>query len=221
MKFGKVYMSKVIVLATSKGGTGKSTLTRSLAAHYFASGFSVGVIDADPQGSIINRHDFDGPLKDLKVLSNPEETIGNTIEELRDVCDIVIVDTGGFRNKTTIRALVKTDIAIIPMKPSADDVSGALETLSLINEINETPERSGNPIKCRMILTMTQHGTVIARHIRKELEDQKYPLLKTEMYLRVAYPEAAIKGLCPTVVDPEGAAARDISALIKELATEI
>jgi cellulose biosynthesis protein BcsQ len=46
-------MSFVIVLATSKGGAGKTTLATCLAAHWYNMGMKIAVIDADPQGSII------------------------------------------------------------------------------------------------------------------------------------------------------------------------
>ncbi len=34
---------------------------------------------------------------------------------------------------------------------------------------------------------------------------------------RVAYPEAGIEGLSPSVIEPDGAAARDIAALVHEI----
>lgn len=210
-------MAKVITFATSKGGVGKSTLARNLAAHWINVGMKVAIIDADPQGSIINRHDPEGPLKNLAVLAEPEESVSGLIEDIKNQYDFVLVDTGGFRNRTTVRALVTSDLAIIPLKPSADDVAGALETHKLIMELNKTPERVYNHIKYRMIITMSQQGTVISRHVRSELEQLGYMLLKSEMYHRVAYPEAAINGLSPCITDPEGAAARDVAKIINEL----
>ena len=68
-----------------------------------------------------------------------------------------------------------------------------------------------------MILTMTMRGTVIARHVRSQLKAAGYPLLQAEMPHRVAYPEAGIEGLSPGVTDPDGAAARDIAAIVHEL----
>ena len=209
--------AKIITLATSKGGVGKSTLARNIAAHWINLGMKVAIIDADPQGSIINRHDPDGPLKELIVIAEPEENVGNVIEEIKHKYTHIIVDTGGFRNRTTIRALIKSDLAIIPLKASADDVSGALETHNLIKELNKTPERSSLPIKYRMIITMTQVGIVLAKHVRNELEGKGYMLMNSEMYHRVIYPETAINGLSPCITDPEGPAARDISAIIQEI----
>lgn len=212
-----VNMNPVITLATSKGGAGKSTLARSLGGHWFNVGMKLAIIDADPQGSIINKHDPQGLMGTVTVIADPEETVFNTIESLQEEYSPIIVDTGGFRNRTTIRALVKSDIALIPLKPSADDVSSAIETYNLIQEINQTPERKSNPIKYRMVLTMTQQGTVISKHVRQELVDMGYLLLRSELNLRVSYPEAALKGLPPNLVEPESPAARDISSIVSEI----
>lgn len=210
-------MYNVITLATSKGGAGKSTLARSLAAHWLVSGFNPAIIDADPQGSIIARYNPDGPFGKIKVVADPEESVFSTIEDLIGKNKPIIVDTGGFRNRTTIRALIKTDLALIPLKPSADDMTVAIETYQLIKELNDTPERYGNPIKIRMIITMSQQGTVISRHARNELEEVGLPIMRSEMYQRVAYPETAISGLAPSLVEPEGAAAQDIARIAAEI----
>jgi chromosome partitioning protein len=212
-------MAQVIVLATSKGGAGKSTLVRNLAAHWFNVGRNVVVIDADPQASIYNRHDIEGPLGKMKVIAEPEENVQHVIDEISTQHEIIVVDTGGFRNRTTIRALIKANLALIPLKPSADDVAGAIETYQLIKELNQTAELIQNPIKYRMVMSMTQHGTVISRHIRQELESASYLMLKSEMFHRVAYPEAALSGLSPCITDPEGAAARDIANIVSDIST--
>jgi chromosome partitioning protein len=210
-------MFGVITLATSKGGVGKSSLGRSLAAHWFTVGQKPALVDADPQRSLANRYDPEGRLGAVPVVAEPEERVDEVIEELRKRHAPVIVDTAGFRNRTTIGALVATDLALIPLKPAVEDVDAAIGTYELIREINEADEREGRPIKVAMILTMTLRGTVIARHVRDQLADAGYPLLKAEMLNRVAYPEAGIEGLSPCITDPDGAAARDIAAIAQEL----
>src|ERR1700735_938221 len=186
-------MFGVITLATSKGGSGKSTLARSLAAHWSALGHRPALVDADPQRSLANRYDPHGRLK-VPVIAEPEERVSEIIEELRLKHAPVIVDTAGFRNRTTIGALVATDLAIIPLKPAVEDVDAAIATYDLIQEINQTEERDGRPIKVAMVLTMTMRGTVIARHVRLQLTSAGYPLMTAEMPNRVAYPEAGIDG---------------------------
>lgn len=210
-------MFAVITLATSKGGVGKSSLGRSLAAHWFAIGHKPVLVDADPQRGLINHYNPDGPMGAVPVVAEPEERVSEVIDELRQHHAPVIVDTAGFRNRTTIGALVATDLAIIPLKPAVEDVDAAIATYDLIREINETDERKGQSIKVAMVLTMTMRGTVIARHVREQLTEARYPLLKAEMLNRVAYPEAGIEGLSPSITDPDGAAARDIAAIAHEI----
>ena len=210
-------MFGVIALATSKGGVGKSSLGRSLAAHWLTVGHKPALVDADPQRSLANRYDPKGRLGAVPVVAEPEERVGEVIEELRRRHAPVIVDTAGFRNRTTIGALVATDLAIIPLKPAVEDVDAAIATFDLIKEINATDEREGRPIRVAMVLTMTMRGTVIARHVRDQLTEAGYPLLTAEMLNRVAYPEAGIEGLSPSITEPDGAAARDIAAIAQEL----
>ena len=133
-------MLGVLTLATSKGGAGKSTLARSLAAHWLLVGHKPALVDADPQRSIANRHDATGKLGALPVIAEPELRVRDVIAELREKHAPVIVDTAGFRNRTSISALVASDIALIPLKPSAEDVEAAIATYELIQEINATPE---------------------------------------------------------------------------------
>lgn len=210
-------MGKVIVLATSKGGAGKTTLARSLACHWWNLGLKVCVIDADPQGSFSKKHDPNGLLKNMTVISQPEETVYEEILENKLTHDYVIVDTGGFRNRTMIRALVSSDLAVIPLKPSSDDVEEAINTYKVLQELSKVPEREGRTVCYRMVLTMSNQGTVISRHVKDELKKMGYLILDAELYNRVAYPEAGIKGLAPNITEPDGAASRDIDKIVNEL----
>jgi chromosome partitioning protein len=208
----------VLVLATGKGGVGKSSLARSLAGHWLYIGQRPAIIDADPQASIASFHDEEGPMGKVPVIADPElESVRGTISELVERHRPVIVDTAGFRNKTTIVACVAADLVLIPLKAAAEDVREAIAMFNLISELNATPERQSNPIRAAMVLTMTTPGTVIARHVRKELEAAGFPLLLAEVTQRVAYPELSMKGLAPSIADPEGAAARDIGRVAMEL----
>lgn len=210
-------MFGVITLITPKGGTGKSTLARSLAAHWSTVGYKPALVDADPQRTLAARFNPDGPMGRIPIVAEPEERVAEVVEELKAAYAPVIVDTAGFRNRTAITALVATDLAVIPLKPAIEDIEGAVAAFALIREINGTPERAARPIQAAMVLTMTMTSTVISRHARSQLTEAGYPLLKAEMANRVAYPEAGIEGLSPSIIAPDGPAARDIAAIAQEI----
>ena len=79
-------MFGVITLITPKGGTGKSTLARSLGAHWSLTGHKPALV----------------------------ERVADVIEDLRARHAPVIVDTAGFRNRTAITALAacRTELSI-------------------------------------------------------------------------------------------------------------
>lgn len=210
-------MNFVIVMATSKGGAGKTTLALSLAAHWYNNGMKVALIDADPQGSIINTYDPSGPMKDIKVFSDPETTVTDTIKECRKNFDMVIVDTGGFSNKTAAIAILNSDLVLIPTKASGLDIRRAIDTHALIKDLNFTPERSKNPISYRMILTMTVQGTVISRQVKQDLKEMGYLLIDSELHNRVIYQEGTIEGVPPNLNNQESAAAHDIAKIAREI----
>ncbi|MBB3356020.1 chromosome partitioning protein [Rhizobium sp. BK049] len=215
-------LPKVIVLATGKGGAGKSALSRSLAAHWLATKQSPAIVDADPQMSIARLHDPDGAMGKVTVVTDPEaESVSTSIAELAERHTPVIVDTAGFRNQTTIMAAIAADLVLIPLKPSAEDVAEAIAMYDLVGELNQTPERKGRPIVALMVMTMTTPNAVIVRHIRNELEKGGYPIVDAEISQRVIYPELSIRGLAPSIVDPDSAASRDIARLATEITKKV
>ena len=108
--------------------------------------------------------------------------------------------------------LETADFVLVPVKPSPFDVDRMLDTLNiLINGV------SGRRPVFRCLLTQTTRDSVIAKHIRAELADAGFPLLANEMTNRVIYPEAALWGATPSLIDSTGPAARDIAAIADEV----
>ena len=64
-------MFDVITLAASKGGVGKSSLGRSLAAHWLTVGHKPALIDADPQRTLANRYDPNCRMVLVPVVAEP------------------------------------------------------------------------------------------------------------------------------------------------------
>ena len=76
---------------------------------------------------------------------------------------------------------------------------------------------SGRQPEFRCVLTQTTRDSVIARHIRSELVEAGFPVLKSEMTNRVIYAEAALWGATPSLIEPAGPAAQDIAAIAAEV----
>jgi chromosome partitioning protein len=204
--------NSIITVATMKGGSGKSTLASCLAVHWQLQGRHPTIIDADPQRSIARLASREKALGGVPVVEDATENAWKTAQRIAKGQGPIIIDTPGFRSDATLACLGVTDLVLVPVKPSPFDVDRMLDTLNiLINGV------SGRRPIFRCVLTQTTRDSVIAKHIRSELAEAGFPVLKNEMTNRVVYPEAALWGATPSLTDGDGPAARDIAAIAKEV----
>jgi chromosome partitioning protein len=192
-----------------KGGSGKSTVASCLAVHWHLQGRRPTIIDADPQRSIARLATRERALGGVPVLEDTTENAWKTARGLSAAGTPVIIDTPGFRSATTLACIAITDFLLVPVKPSPFDVDRMLDTLDVL--------RKGERPVFRCLLTQTTRDSVIAKHIRSELTEVGLPVLQSEMMNRVAYPEAALWGATPSLIDRAGPAARDIAAIVGEI----
>lgn len=202
----------IITVATMKGGSGKSTLASCLAVHWLLRGREPTIIDADPQRSIARLALREKALGGVPVIEDATDDAFWTARRAAEERGPIIIDTPGFRSQATLACLGITDLVLVPVKPSPFDVDRMLDTLNvLINGV------SGRRPIFRCVLTQTTRDSVIAKHIRSELTEAGFPVLKNEMINRVVYPEAALWGATPSLIEAEGPGARDIAAIAKEV----
>jgi chromosome partitioning protein len=204
--------NSIITVATMKGGSGKSTLASCLAVHWHLNGRHPTIIDADPQRSIARLAAREKALGGVPVVEDATPDAWKTVRRLAAQGGLVIIDTPGFRSAATIASLGVTDFVLVPVKPSPFDVDRMMDTLNIL--INGVSGR--RPIFC-CVLTQTTRDSVISKHVRTELTEAGFPVLKNELTNRVIYAEAALWGATPTIVESAGPAARDIAAIAHEV----
>jgi len=192
-----------------KGGSGKSTVASCLAVHWHLQGRRPTIIDADPQRSIARLAARERALGGVPVMEDTTENAWKTARRLSAAGAPVIIDTPGFRSATTLGCIAITDFLLVPVKPSPFDVDRMLDTLDVLLK--------GERPVFRCLLTQTTRDSLIAKHVRSELTEVGLPLLQSEMMNRVAYPEAALWGATPSLIDQAGPAARDIAAIVNEI----
>jgi len=204
--------NSIITVATMKGGSGKSTLASCLAVHWHLNGRHPTIIDADPQRSIARLAAREKALGGVPVVEDATPDAWKTARRLAGQGGPVIIDTPGFRSAATVASLGVTDFVLVPVKPSPFDVDRMMDTLNIL--INGVSGR--RPIFC-CVLTQTTRDSVISKHVRSELAEAGFPVLKNELTNRVIYAEAALWGATPTIVEALGPAARDIAAIAHEV----
>lgn len=132
---------KIILIAGTKGGTGKSTIASNLAcACKQKRKDKLLLVDSDPQASISKWVAIRNQNKDLsKILSVQKmgEDIKNSIPALNEEYDNIIVDSGGYNETNTSlkwAMLIATHI-IIPVAPSQFDVWELGKIVNMISQV--------------------------------------------------------------------------------------
>ncbi len=118
----------VIVFASRKGGTGKSTLAAHLAAHVHKSTKPCLLIDADPQGSLTLWHKLRG-TNEPPIKTAVNSVAGIVAAAKRDGIEWVFIDTPPNMSTVVEDAIRNATMAIIPARPGVFDVNAVQETI--------------------------------------------------------------------------------------------
>jgi chromosome partitioning protein len=205
-------MRQIITVATMKGGSGKSTLASCLAVHWHLCGRPSTIIDADPQRSIARLAARERALGGVTVVEDASEEAWKTAQKLSASGLPIIIDTPGFRSPATLACIAAADFLLVPVKASPLDIDRMLDTLNSLIEGS-----GGRRPTFRCVLTQTIRDSVIAKHIRDELIEAGFPVLRSEMTNRVSYAEAGLWGATPSLMQKSGLAAREIAAIADEV----
>jgi chromosome partitioning protein len=205
-------MGQIITVATMKGGSGKSTIASCLAVHWHLNGRHATIVDADPQRSIVRLASRERALDGVPVVEDATEDACKTAQSLAAPHRSVIIDTPGFRSPSTLACLAAADFLLVPVKASPLDIDRMVDTLNTLID-----SAGGRRPIFRCVLTQTTRESVIAKHIRAELMEAGFPVLRNEMTNRVAYAEAALWGATPSLIERYGPAAREIAAIADEV----
>ncbi|MGY8667913.1 ParA family protein [Bradyrhizobium sp. UFLA05-109] len=139
-----------IVLATQKGGSGKSTLAIGLALAARQAGFSVRLIETDPQGTLSNwrrrRTTAEPVVEPIYQASNIEPRLKMLAES---GLQLAIVDTAAGLSAATTAAIRHSDLCLIPSRPTVADIEATASTLGVARAwkrpfgfvLNQTPIR--------------------------------------------------------------------------------
>lgn len=144
----------VIVIASSKGGAGKSTSAILLGTELAHAGATVTMLDCDPNRSL-GLWAARGPLPDrMRVISEiTESSVVRIIKDHDADGHLVIVDLEGVASRMVSRAISQADLVLIPMRATVLDATIGARSIALISEEEEALGRS---IPHAVVFTMTR-----------------------------------------------------------------
>ncbi|HEX9768899.1 MAG TPA: ParA family protein [Kiloniellales bacterium] len=185
---------RIVVLASRKGGSGKTTLAGHLAVQAELSGAGpVALIDSDPQGSLADWWNLRAaPVPDFVQASLGE--LPEAIERLRaHGMALLIVDTPAALTTTVADLVGLADLVVIPSRPSPHDLRSIGITVKLVVHLGKPLVFVINAAPPRARIT-SEAITVVSRH---------GPLAPAIVHQRVDFASSMIDGR--TVMELAGA----------------
>ncbi len=158
-------MARIISLAQQKGGVGKTTLAISIAGEIRRCGYSVAVVDTDPQGSAC---EWAAPGKlGFFVRAMPDHAFANWAAEIRrfDV-DYVVIDTAPDHQALAAAASL-SHLVFLPCTPSGLDVDATVRALKTVNGIRQ---RRRDPLRVVLVPNRVDPRTLEGRQLIDELK---------------------------------------------------
>jgi chromosome partitioning protein len=194
---------RTIVLASRKGGAGKTTISSCLAVEAERVGAGpVAIIDIDPMAGLSQW--WDARKAATPVLTRAEPTLEAALDLLRDNgFKYVIIDTPPALTRDVSETVGVADLVLVPVQPSPDDLRAVSVTVDLVKAQKRRLVFIVNRVKPRVKLTgeaavaLSQHGTVCP----------------TFVYDRTDYAAAKTDGLVAQEIDPYGRAAAEMTSI--------
>jgi chromosome partitioning protein len=206
----------LLAVAGLKGGTGKTSLSVSLAAAAAERGRAALLVDADPRGDAHSWTSLATAFPGTSVLPGIRLPLGAGSLDLRALAlglDLCVVDCPGSDPARVGTVLDAADFCLVPCAPSALDVWSLGATFEAIREA-----RGRNPaLGAAVLVNRFTPGTILGRTVATQLERAGFPLMRTRVGQRVGFAEAIGAGMSITAALPHSDAARDVEDLLDEV----
>lgn len=183
-----------ILVASSKGGCGKSTVSTNLAAHYAQAGKNTAIIDADRQGSSF--HWCQRRPDSVPGVLGIEGARRGWASKLPTDTQRVIVDTAaGIRAAEVDELLEDVDALVVPVLPSVFDLEASAAFLA---EIAQLPRIKRGKIPVAVVANRLKPWTSNSQEHLLAMKDLPFPVVAQ---LRDSTGYVVLSGLGKSIFD--------------------
>lgn len=203
---------RTLVIASQKGGVGKTTLAGHLSVEAERRGEGpVALIDTDPQGSLAawwNERVAETPVFAQVAISN----LRDHLAALADAgIKLAIIDTPPAVTETIRSVLSVADLVLIPTRPSPHDLRAVGSTVAMVEAAQKRMifVVNGAAVRARITadaaIALSQHGTVAP----------------VTLYQRTDFAQSMIDGRVCQELDAESRSSDEVGKLWEYVSTHL
>lgn len=212
------------VVASLKGGSGKSTVTFNLAVWLAMAGREVIVHDLDPQGTLSDvvevraEEGYEPPITVRQGIRGMAKSA--TADNTEVLADVGLADFGAMK-----KAIVASDRIIVPVTPSQADIWSTQRFLDIVDQqfSAKGSSESGRP----RIQAFINRGDT--HHAVRESDEAAAALVtlpgvefvKARLYQRTIYRRSFSEGLAVFEMEPRSKATHELASLAGVLFPEV
>lgn len=197
---------RTILVASSKGGVGKTTLSTHLAAHAALSGLRTALADADPQGSSMRWCRRRAGL-DSAVLGIDATRAKKWRRDLPEDTQRLIIDApAGAMADDLAHFLDIADCVVVPIQPSALDIEASV---AFVESLGALPAVRKGKLRVGLVGNRLKPHTNASRQAMEILAQWPFPLVAQ---LRDSQAYVVLTGLGKSLFDYHGASVREHQA---------
>jgi chromosome partitioning protein len=195
---------RILVFASQKGGSGKTTLSGHIAVEAERTGDGpVALIDTDPQGSLAKWWNARSAATPAFAQASLEE-LDACIDHLKTIgFKLIVVDTPPAVTETIAHVMARADLVVVPTRPSPHDLRAVGPTADIADSLRKPLVFVVNSATARARITsetavaLSQHGVVA-------------PVM---LHHRVDFAASMIDGRTVNDIQPDSKSAKEVSGL--------
>lgn len=186
----------VISVTNMKGGVGKSTITQNLAVCFAHKGYKICIVDTDYELQTSTKWAAERPddLPAVPTFAVKNDELSKRVVALKKEFDIIVIDGTPALFELSTRAIILSDVVILPILPSIADIWTLEKFMSGYEEARSAKESMGATVTAYVVLNKFNENLNLDKEAVEVLKGFDIPVMKSALATRIAYREVMPQG---------------------------